>query len=163
MRNAQRTYQKRKDTAAQTVNQRCDELLETLSSLSTEVEELLRLASKSGALERRDDFGAQMRRLCSTYDAAINSPCVTPELRLLQIKNYKRRAEHQSTETFRIDNPTEERGSTSTALKAPLAPGGSGLDIDPSSVDLSLVRGDGTTMIQSCPSCARSTPVLCKD
>jgi hypothetical protein len=89
-----------------------------------------------------------MRRLCSVYDEAINSPSVTPELRLLQIKNHKRRAEHQSTESFRIDNPAEENGSTETTPRA--APEASGLGIDdPSSVDLSLVRGDGTTMIQS--------------
>ncbi|KAF2660389.1 hypothetical protein K491DRAFT_711881 [Lophiostoma macrostomum CBS 122681] len=152
VRNAQRTYQKRKDNAAQTVNQRCDELLETLSTLSTEVEEMLRVASKAGTLERRDDLGAQMRKLSSTYDAVINSACVTPELRLLQVKNHKRRAEHQSTESFRIDHPSEDSDSNATTPKAApggSASGGSALHIDPSTVDLSLVRGDGSTMIQS--------------
>ncbi|ORY17287.1 hypothetical protein BCR34DRAFT_583752 [Clohesyomyces aquaticus] len=96
VRNAQRTYQRRKESAVATATQRSDELLEVLSDLSMDVEELLRAVSVSGALDEKTDVGDRLRRLWSSYNVAIHSSCVKPELRLLQIKNDKRRADREA-------------------------------------------------------------------
>ncbi|KAF2197370.1 hypothetical protein GQ43DRAFT_209051 [Delitschia confertaspora ATCC 74209] len=90
VRQAQRTYQKKKEQAASTANQRCDQLLQVLSDVSTEIEGLLQLASTTGALNRNDKLGERLRTLWSTYDASISNPSVIPELRLLQMKNSSR-------------------------------------------------------------------------
>ncbi|KAF2015663.1 hypothetical protein BU24DRAFT_421966 [Aaosphaeria arxii CBS 175.79] len=96
IRSAQRKYQKRKDDAASSVHQRCDDLLQVLSDLSTSIEALLDVACETGSLEQSDELGSHTRRLWSTYDSVINKPCVGSELRLLQIKNNRRQERRKS-------------------------------------------------------------------
>ena len=97
MREAQRTYQKRKDTATVTEKRRVDELLQLLSDLSSDVESLLQAASIAGNMSHDDDVSKNIQRLWSTYDTVVNNEHVQPELRLLQVKNSKRQATHESS------------------------------------------------------------------
>ncbi|KAF2464209.1 uncharacterized protein BDR25DRAFT_319289 [Lindgomyces ingoldianus] len=141
VRNAQRTYQKRKESAAASVNQRCDDLLQVLSDLSTDVEELLQVALKDGALDQKDDIGAQLRRLWESYDVVIHSSCVRPELRLLQIKNDRRRAGYEGKA------PTTEVSSDHETAPRP-EPFSASDSHDPSFMDLDLGRTQESTLIQ---------------
>lgn len=143
VRSAQRTYQKRKESATRSVTQRCDDLLNVLSDLASEVEEVLRVASKAGALDQKDELGIQMLRLRDSYSTAINQPCAQPDLKLLQEKDNRRRAEHTGRGNHRhshVRNDEEMPRSNSSANLA---------EADPSNIDMSLVRGDGTTLVQS--------------
>lgn len=107
MREAQRTYQRRKDTATATESRRADELLQLLLDLSTDVESLLQAASIAGNMHRDDEVSENAQRLWSTYDSVISSEHVQPELRLLQLKNTKRLVAHQAKEKSRIDTALE--------------------------------------------------------
>ncbi|PSN72457.1 hypothetical protein BS50DRAFT_630486 [Corynespora cassiicola Philippines] len=140
VREAQRTYQKRKDSAAASEKRRCDDLLQVLSDLSTDVEALLQVASKAGVLDQHDEVSARVRQLWSTYDATINHPSLLPELRLHRIKNDRRKAEHQNNEDFQLGmGPTD--GPESRQQITPLIN-------TPSDIDLQLVRVDSTTVLQ---------------
>lgn len=99
------------------------------------------MASKVGAMDQNDELSAQVRRLWNCYDVSINRPCVKPELRLLQLKNDKRQAAYKNQETFRISHAAENRGTSGAAEVTNL--------VDPSNTDMSLVRGNDTTMLQS--------------
>ncbi|KAF2265086.1 hypothetical protein CC78DRAFT_600700 [Lojkania enalia] len=144
IRNAQRTYQKRKESEAASIHRRRNELLEVLSSLSTDIEVLLRLASETGCLDEGSEVSAQIRRLWASYNTAINNPCVLPELRSLQTKNEERRTEHQKKESSRIE--TVGRGQT----PRPDQPSSDSiLEHDRSDVDLDLLRVRDTTLITS--------------
>jgi len=137
VREAQRTYQKRKEGVADTERKRCDEVLEVMSDLSTSIEALLQTASNAGLMNQRGELADQVRQLWSSYDTAINSPCVKPELRLLQVKNDRRKAKHQRNENFRIDSTP---GSQPDGVTEPTA-------TSPSRIDMDLVRvGDGTLL-----------------
>jgi hypothetical protein len=143
VRNAQRTYQKRKDTASASVNNRCDELLQLLLDLSTDIESLLQAGAKSGRLEHTDDFADRLRKLWDSYDVVINKPCVSPELTLLQIKNGRRRADYQRQDIFRVGvshGKADRTRSSSSPLNGP--------DTDTSSPDMELVRVSEGTLIQ---------------
>ncbi|KAF2106997.1 hypothetical protein BDV96DRAFT_606812 [Lophiotrema nucula] len=143
VRNAQRTYQKKKDQVSSTTNQRCDEILEVLSDLSVDIEELLQAAVKSGLMGQKNEMATKVQKLWSSYDAAINKPIVNPELRLLQVKNHRRQAEFERMEPFRIRSAEGEPDSHTIApQRAPPCPN------NPHAVDMELVRHDGTTMIQ---------------
>ncbi|KAF2867508.1 hypothetical protein BDV95DRAFT_610896 [Massariosphaeria phaeospora] len=152
VREAQRSYQKRKDNFVASEKHRCDDLLQIVSDLSTEVEDLLRAASKAGIIGQPGDVATQMRRLWSVYDGVINNPSVQPELRLLQIKNDRRRADHQSSENFRV-----------VAVRQPETldqlPCSSSMPI-PQEIDLELVRHDGTTLVQSFNPAASSSNIM---
>jgi hypothetical protein len=99
VREAQRTYQKRKESATATDKRRVDELLQVLADLSADVEALLQ--SASGSMYRDDDVSKHIQRLWSTYSTVINSDCVKPELRLQQLKNDQRLAEHRARANVR--------------------------------------------------------------
>lgn len=51
---------------------------------------------------REDDLSKHIQKLWSTYNTAINSDCVKPELRLQQMKNDKRQADHRARANFRV-------------------------------------------------------------
>jgi hypothetical protein len=128
-----------------TERRRCDDVLEVLSDLSSDIESLLQAASKAGLMNQQGELADNVRRLWSSYDTAINSQCVKPELRLLQVKNDRRRAEHHSRDNFRIDArpnaPPEDVTREPPRINDPA-------DIDPSSVDMELVRVNEGTLIQ---------------
>jgi SpoVK/Ycf46/Vps4 family AAA+-type ATPase len=140
VREAQRTYQKRKDTATETEKRRVDELLQLLSDLSSDVETLLQAASTAGNMDRDDDVSKNIQRLWSTYDTVISNEHVQPELRLLQVKNSKRKAAQQA----RVDAvpvPQEQGGSQDVATSAPA--------FDVSDMNFDLVRFEETTVLST--------------
>jgi hypothetical protein len=150
VRNAQRTYQKRKDEASHTVSQRCDELLQALSDLSTAVEDLLGSASKAGTLNQKDEMTTQMQQLWNTYDTVINQPSVQPELRLLKIKNGRRQADHQEKQKFIVDHlPRSKHGAWPMDRGIAQLGNMELAENDPSLIGMAPGRGDDTTLIQN--------------
>lgn len=159
MREAQRTYQKRKDSAAASERRRCDDILQVISDLSTDIEALLQAASAAGTLNLEGDLAARLRRLWSSYDTAISSPCINPELRLLQVKNDRRKAEHISNLNRRRDTTPsvlvglpekqEEQRRTAEFMEA-----------DQSRMDLVLARVDETTLVQSFSTISANNKVM---
>jgi hypothetical protein len=149
IREAQRAYQKRKDSAIATEKRRADDLLQVLSDLSTDVEALLQAASKAG-MPRDDDVSKQIQRLRSTYDAAINNDCVQPELRLQQIKNNRLLADSQNRPhlgSIPASRDTQEDCSLVTSL-VPVSERDA-TTFNYSDVSLELVRHGDTAVIQS--------------
>jgi hypothetical protein len=140
VREAQRTYQKRKDTATETEKRRVDELLQLLSDLSSDVETLLQAASTAGNMQRDDDVSKNIQRLWSTYDTVISNEHVQPELRLLHVKNSKRQAAHQA----RVDTVPQEQGGSQIVATSPLA-------FDVSHMNFDLVRFRETTLVTTFP------------
>lgn len=61
-----------------------------------DIETLLQAAADAHLLKEEGELPDHIRRLWSTYDTAINNPCLGPELRLLQVKNERRQAAHTS-------------------------------------------------------------------
>ncbi|KAH8712019.1 hypothetical protein GQ44DRAFT_730891 [Phaeosphaeriaceae sp. PMI808] len=148
VREAQRTYQKRKDTASATEKRRVDDLLQMLSDLATSVEALLQAASTSGSIHRNDGVSLNIQRLWTTYNTVVNNPCVEPELRLLQIKNNRRLATHQTNVNLQDgDLPTVPRQDAETIIAAPSKTGPT--SFDPSPINFELVRYEGTTVLSS--------------
>ncbi|KAF1966682.1 hypothetical protein BU23DRAFT_312633 [Bimuria novae-zelandiae CBS 107.79] len=94
VREAQRAYQKRKDSATASERRRCDDVLQVLSDLSMDVEALLQAAADAGVTKEEGEIPDHVRRLWSTYNTVINNPCLGPELRLLQVKNERRQSAH---------------------------------------------------------------------
>jgi hypothetical protein len=149
VREAQRTYQKRKDNATASDKRRADKLLQVLANLSFDVEALLQTASKAGAMQRDDDISKSIQQLWKTYDGAINSPFVQPELRLQQIKNDQRLSDHGNngtgeTATASHDPPRDE--------PAPVVRPMQGKDPTPlfnsSAVSFELIDFEETTVAQ---------------
>lgn len=94
-------------------------------------------------MSQEGEVADRIRQLWSSYDTAVNSPHVRPELRLLQVKNDRRRAEHQSNENFRIGvAPTTQREGPQETPRDDEA-----TEADPDT-DVHLVRIDDTTIIQ---------------
>ena len=89
-------------------------------------------------LARDDEVGTQLRRLCDSYDDAIHRPCIMPELKALQIKNDQRRSDHQRHDDY-------QRSHLGHQQTLPQPPAGT----ISTGIDLSITRGDSTTMIQS--------------
>jgi hypothetical protein len=148
VRQAQRTYQKRKDTANATEKRRVDELLQLLSDLSSDVEILLQASSNAGNLYRDDDVSKHIQRLWTTYDTVINNQNVNPELRLLQVKNSRRLAAHQHNASFRLaaaPSAAHHDMETDTLM----ARGNSPVPFDPSGINFDLVRFEGSTVMKS--------------
>lgn len=161
MRNAQRTYQKRKDEASHTVSQRCDELLQALSDLSTAVEELLGSASKAGTLNQKDGIAPQMQQLWDTYDTVINQQSVQPELRLLQIKNSRRQADHQAKQRYLVNHVSQSQHGTWPMDRGIAQLGNMELaETDASLSGMSTGRADDTTLIQSFADTSTQSTIL---
>ncbi|KAH7356282.1 hypothetical protein BKA66DRAFT_473545 [Pyrenochaeta sp. MPI-SDFR-AT-0127] len=156
VREAQRTYQKRKDTATETEKRRVDELLQLLFDISTDVEALLQVFSATGTLRREDDISMHIQRLWTTYDAVINNPCVRPELRLLQIKNGRRIANHVSNKTSTDTAFPSHSGHEHLEVQVPPPTRELPVPFDPSGVSFELVRLGETTVMQTFQ---RTTPV----
>jgi len=146
VREAQRAYQKRKDSATASERRRCDDVLQVLSDLSMDVEALLQAASTAGMLKQEGEVPEHVRRLWATYSMAINNPCLGPELRLLQIKNERRQVAIQDHHpcarepTSNIHHhPTTT--SSSASMNAAIA--------DPSRMELDLGEVTESTLIST--------------
>lgn len=157
VREAQRSYQKRKDTATATERRRADDLLQVLSDLSADVEALLQAASKAGTMYHDDDVSKRIQSLWQTYDTAINSDCVKPELRLQQIKNDQRQAQHKADGNFVVMSPTGGAATENDPLSfrrkvVPFNPEGINFDLTPTDnndnnvVQCMMVLGDNRSV-----------------
>ncbi|KAH7065655.1 hypothetical protein BKA63DRAFT_161582 [Paraphoma chrysanthemicola] len=155
VREAQRAYQKRKDTATVTEKRRIDVLLQLLTDLSSDVESLLEAASTAGNMHRDDAVSKSIQRLWSTYDTVINDDEVKPEMRLLQVKNTRRLANHQTNAKFRMadsakDSEAEqEQGHPDRTSPAITRPEHTKSPFDPSVLNFGLVRFEETTVMSS--------------
>lgn len=78
-------------------------MLQVLSDISGDIEGLLQAAADVGILKHEGEIPERLRRLWTTYDAAMKAECLGPELRLLQLKNERRQAAHQDPEHSGID------------------------------------------------------------
>jgi hypothetical protein len=146
VREAQREYQKRKDTATAIGKHRADELLQLLSDLSTDVESLLQAAATAGNMQRNDEVSRSCQRLWSTYNTVVNSDAVKPEFQLLQLKNSRRVAAHLTTPNLPVDNassaPQVDTGGNMPPSKSPNA-------FEPSAISFELLRFEGTTVMST--------------
>jgi hypothetical protein len=157
VREAQRSYQRRKDTASALEKKRADELLTLLSDLSTDVESLLQAASAAGSMHRADHVSKSIQRLWSTYDTVINNECIKPEMRLLQIKNRQRLATHQANASPTASNlphaVTNVDAITNAGavedLETAELPRDTFVPFNPSAMRFDLVRFEGTTVMSS--------------
>lgn len=154
MRQAQRSYQKRKDTATALEKRRADELLQLLFDLSGNIEPLLQAASTAGNMYRNDEVSKSIQRLWTTYDIVINNACVKPELQMFQVKNSQRLASHQTKSNFRVVTTGNVRDGQSDAGE-PLVPRKGPIPFDPSGLNFELVRSEETT--ESQPGIAESS------
>ena len=147
MREAQRSYQKRKDKATAGDKRRVDELLQVLSDLSSDVETLLETASKAGLMSRNDKLSTHIQRLWASYNKTINADCVKPELRLLQIKNEERIATYHSSDNLGGAAAAEPKvGETGTAPDAALSE--SSEPFDPTQATFSFTKFGQTSVLQ---------------
>jgi hypothetical protein len=154
VREAQRAYQRRKDTATAQGKHRADELLQLLSDLSTDVESLLQAAATAGHMQRNDEVSRNLQRLWSTYDTVVNSDGVKPELRLLQLKNSRRLAAHHTSPNLPVDN---EPSAPQLDLEVNMPTRKSPNSYDPSAISFDLVRFEGTTVMSTFQRTAATT------
>lgn len=155
MREAQRAYQKRKDSATASERRRCDDVLQVLSDLSMDVEALLQAAADTGLLEENGQVPDHVRRLWQTYNTAINSPCLGPELRLLQVKNDRRQAAHHVTSHTGTERTTNMQQSSCAR---------DSMDLDIGSVnDQTLITTFSTAQMRYPGSGPRSIYQVCRD
>jgi hypothetical protein len=145
VRQAQRAYQKRKDTANATEKQRIDELLQLLSDLSGDVESLLQAGFTNGNMFRDDDVSKHIQRLWTTYDNVISNENVNPELRLLQVKNSRRLANHPSFGLNNGNNTMHQEPNPN----APVPPNNSEVTFDPNAIMMDMTRFSGTTVMKT--------------
>jgi hypothetical protein len=145
VREAQRTYQRRKDAATAHERRRADELLQLLSSLSTDVEALLQAALMAGNMHRDDKVSKTVQRLWSTYDTVVNSDCVKPELRFHQLKNNRRLATHTTSPNLQEDVSSVPQVEPETAVRLRKSPD----SFDASAISFDLVRFEETTVMSS--------------
>ncbi|KAH7392449.1 hypothetical protein DE146DRAFT_758170 [Phaeosphaeria sp. MPI-PUGE-AT-0046c] len=148
VREAQRSYQKRKDTATALDKRRADELLQLLFDLSSHVEPLLQAASTGGHMYRNDEVSKNIQRLWTTYDIIINNECVKPELHMFQVKNSQRLASHHTKSNYQVvtteNVPDGQSGSSEAAVtRKRITP------FDPSGLNFELVRSEATTQTQA--------------
>jgi hypothetical protein len=110
------------------------------------VDLLLQIAARTGAIASDGELGYQLRRVWKDYDTAVNADAVLPDLRFLQTKNDRRKDEYGTTilpkDTNRVDIPASNSGPT-IPNEGPVA------HSDLGDLNLNLVRGDDSTMIQS--------------
>lgn len=154
VRNAQRAYQERKDDAMATEKRKYNAVIQVLSELSIEVEELLKLASNAGALDQNDVVGTQMRRLRAAYDEAVNRPCVEPELKQLSIEHTQRRAVRLSKDNSNVATTTTNEG----AQEEPSSSNPHGATS--TTGDLELGRVNDTTLIAPYFCCTHESKVM---
>jgi hypothetical protein len=122
-------------------------LLQVLADLSSDVEALLQAASKAGMIRGKDDVSKSIQRLWTTYDTAINSPAIHPELRLQQMKNDQRLADYGRNQDSTM--AVESRNSPVKAM-APIVRPMHGKDrmplFDPRDISFELVDHEETTV-----------------
>ena len=121
-----------------------------MSDLSTDIEALLQAVSETGLMDQQCELASHMRRLWSSYDTAINSPCVKPELRLLQVKNDRRKAEHQTNGAHRKD---ATMGSQTGGITHPTgnAAEHTNIDIGSSQADMESTSVENESFLQPFP------------
>jgi hypothetical protein len=146
VREAQRAYQKRKDTATATDKHRADKLLKLLSDLSTDVEYLLQAASTAGNMNQNDEVSRNIQRLWSTYDTVMNNDCLNPDLRSLQLKNSHRLA---TCRTYTNSTVPHVSIIAPANLESGVPSSSSQTSFNPSAISFELVRFEGTTVMQS--------------
>jgi hypothetical protein len=147
VREAQRTYQKRKDATTTTDKRRADKLLSVLAKLSSDVEALLQSASKAGLMQRDDNVSKNIQQLWTTYDTTMNDPAVQPELRIQQMKNNQRRTGHDGNQNgvnmvVSCGSPRDE----STTSVRPMHGKDPTPQFDPSAVSFELADFEETTV-----------------
>lgn len=121
VREAQRAYQKRKDSASESERRRCDDVLQVLSDLSMHIEALLQAAADGGVMKENGEVPEHIRRLWATYNTAINHPCLGPELRLLQVKNDRRQAAYRNGTQQSPDTELHQRMHSRDTMDLDLA------------------------------------------
>jgi hypothetical protein len=146
VREAQRAYQKRKDTATATDKHRADKLLKLLSDLSTDVEYLLQAASTAGNMNQNDEVSRNIQRLWSTYDTVMNNDCLNPDLRSLQLKNSHRLATCRTHTNSTVPHVSIIAPAN---LESGVPSSRSQTSFNPSAISFELVRFEGTTVMQS--------------
>ena len=103
-------------------------------------------------MHRDDDVSKHIQQLWTAYDAAINDPSVTPELRLLQVKNGRRVANHHSNENFIIHakprETTDETTNEQSVTEAVPPSVENSTPFDPSDISFELIRFEETTVMQ---------------
>jgi hypothetical protein len=117
-----------------------------------DVEALLQAAADAGVMKEEGELPDHIRRLWSTYDTAINNPCLGPELRLLQVKNERRQAVQENSSTERntnVQEPSHHRDS---------------MDLDLGSVtDQTLITPFSTAQMSFPSSGPRSIYQVCRE
>lgn len=146
VREAQRSYQKRKDGAIASDKKRADDLLEVLSKLSFDIESLLQAAGLAGVLQHEDAVSKSIQKLWASYDVAINTASVLPELQHHQSTNARRIAMLQHIEGVRTATESE---TPSTQPSNTVAVNESQQAFDPTLMSFSNFRFEETTVIQS--------------
>lgn len=121
-----------------------DAILQVLSDLSLQVEELLIVTSTTGSLDQKDAMRAQLHRLRDAHNEAINSPCVKVELKELRSKNPGRRTVHPC-----YANPLAIVAATEEVMPSDLEESSNAATDSTSTAHLELGRVDDTTLI--CP------------
>lgn len=150
MREAQRSYQKRKNSAIAQKDHRVDELLRVISNVATDVEHLLATASKAGMMFEDDAMSKSVQRLWGSYDTAINDPALDPDLQQLQRTNNRRNADHICSKNSGRDVAAND---ISNPLRTRLASANPDMNLttslDPSEMSFDLVRFEETTVMQT--------------
>ena len=119
-----------------------DAILQVLSDLSLQVEEILNVTSTAGSLDQEDAMRAQLHRLRDAHNEAINSPCVKVELEELRCKNPGRRTVHPCHA-----NPLAIVAATEEVMPSDLAESNNAATGSTSTAHLGLGRGDDTTLV----------------
>jgi hypothetical protein len=119
-----------------------DAILQVLSDLSMEVEELLNVTSNTGSPDQDHVMRAQLHRLRDAHDKAINSPCVKAELKQLRPKNPGRRTVYPGHA-----NPLAIVAATEEVMSSDLAESSNAASASTSIANLGLGRVDDTTLI----------------
>ncbi|PVI05443.1 hypothetical protein DM02DRAFT_650780 [Periconia macrospinosa] len=120
VREAQRTYQKRKDLVVASEKFRSDDVLEAISDISVEVEALLQTAAATGLLNQQGAVPERIRQLWRAYDKVITKPCMKPELRLLQVKNDRRREAFPELDILMSNTGTSDRPAEPMDINLPM-------------------------------------------
>lgn len=119
-----------------------------------DVEALLQAAADSGVLNEEGDLPDHIRRLWSTYNTTINNACLGPELRLLQVKDERRRAAH----------PDATRPSTGSNSNTQSSSSRDSIDLDISHVnETTLITNFSTAQLAYPGSGSRNIYQVCRE
>jgi hypothetical protein len=99
-------------------------------------------------MDLQGDLADKARQLWSSYDTAINSACLKPELRLLQVKNDRRKVEHQTRASLQA-GPT--LGSQPSHNTQPTSDVNNATETDFMQVDMHFPLVDDETIQQPSP------------